>query len=183
VPHPPPGLLERIRLVVGDIALLDVEAVVNPANTSLVLGGGVAGSIRRYGGPSIQEECDRLGPIRTGEAVLTGGGRLKARYVIHAAGPVHRGRAEDETLLAAATRNSLLIAREKRIRRLAFPAISTGIYGFPLRRASEIMLGVTLEFLAGSPFPAEVIFCLFDDEALEVFRGTLATLTAPPAGS
>ncbi len=180
---PPPRVLERMKLVVGNIALLDVEAIVNAANTSLVLGGGVAGAIRRYGGPSIQEECDRLAPIRTGEAVITGGGRLKARFVIHAAGPIYRGRGNEDVELASATRSSLVIARDRKIRSLAVPAISTGVYGFPLKRASEIMLEAILDFLTTSEFPAEVIFCLYDDEALEVFRETLEAFTGPPSRS
>ncbi len=173
----PPLPKDRLKLTVGNIALLDVEAIVNAANTSLVLGGGVAGAIRKYGGPAIQDECDRLAPIRTGEAVITGGGRLKARFVIHAAGPVYTGRGTEDAELAAATRASLRIARDRKISSLAFPAISTGIYGFPIERASEIMLEVTLEFLEANEFPAEVIFCLYDDEALGVFRGTLETLS------
>jgi O-acetyl-ADP-ribose deacetylase (regulator of RNase III) len=121
---------QRIRIVEGDITLLDAEAIVNAANKQLRLGGGVAGAIRARGGPSIQEECDRLAPIDVGQAVITGGGNLKARYVIHAVGPVN-GEGDEEAKLARATTNSLLIARDRRIRSLAFPAISTGIYGSP----------------------------------------------------
>jgi O-acetyl-ADP-ribose deacetylase (regulator of RNase III) len=168
---------KRIRLVQGNIALLECEAIVNPANTSLVLGGGVAGAIKKIGGPSIQEECDRLAPIKTGQAVITGGGNLKAHYVIHAAGPVN-GEGDEGQKLANATRNSLKIARGKKIREIAFPAISTGIFGFPLQKCSEIMIWEAAEFLKANDNPRDVIFCLYDDEALAVFERTLSLALA-----
>lgn len=168
---------KRIRLVQGNIALLACEAIVNPANTSLVLGGGVAGAIKKMGGPSIQEECDRLAPIKTGQAVVTGGGNLKARYVIHAAGPVN-GEGDEERKLVGATRNSLKIARGKKIREIAFPAISTGIFGFPLQKCSEIMIREAAEFLKANDDPRDVIFCLYDDEAMAVFERTLSLALA-----
>ena len=130
---------KKLKLVEGNIVLLDVEAVVNAANSSLILGGGVAGAIRSYGGPSIQEECNKIGPIQVGEAALTNAGNLKAKYVIHAAGPVS-GEGEEEEKLRNATLNSLKIAKEKKIKDIAFPAISTGIFGFPIERCSQIML-------------------------------------------
>jgi len=164
---------KRIRLVQGNIALLDSEAIVNAANTSLILGGGVAGAIRKYGGPSIQEECRALAPIKTGEAVLTGGGNLKAKVVIHAAGPVF-GEGDEDRKLASATRNSLKIARGKKIRQIAFPAISAGVFGFPLQKCSQIMIRETIEFLKANDFPQEVIFCLFDEETLGVFENALS---------
>jgi O-acetyl-ADP-ribose deacetylase (regulator of RNase III) len=169
-----PGPKERIRIVEGDITLLDVEAIVNAANKHLQLGGGVAGAIRARGGPSIQEECDRLAPINVGEAVITGGGKLKAKYVIHAVGPVN-GEGDEEAKLARATLSSLRIAADREIRSLAFPAISTGIYGFPLRECSRIMLGASLDFLNKNGYPREVVFCLFGPEAYEIFRKTLAS--------
>ena len=162
-----------IRIVKGDIALLDSQAIVNAANTSLVLGGGVAGAIKRWGGPSIQEECRLLAPIKTGQAVITGGGNLKAKYVIHAAGPVN-GEGDEERKLANAVRNSLKIARGKKIREVAFPAISTGIFGFPLQQCSEIMIREVLEFLKANDDPRDVIFCIYDDRALAVFEQTLS---------
>jgi O-acetyl-ADP-ribose deacetylase (regulator of RNase III) len=165
----------RIRIVEGDITLLDVEAIVNAANKQLRLGGGVAGAIRARGGPSIQEECDRLAPIDVGQAVITGGGNLKARYVIHAVGPIN-GEGDEEAKLARATRNSLLIARDRKVQSLAFPAISTGIYGFPLEQCSQVMLPVSLDFLKKDRYPREVIFCLYGAEAREVFEKTLASL-------
>jgi len=165
----------KIRLVEGNIALLDVEAVVNAANKNLKLGGGVAGAIRTCGGPSIQEECDRLAPIEVGQAAITGGGNLKARYVIHAAGPVY-GEGDEDAKLERATLSSLEIAREKKIKDIAFPAISTGIFGFPIQRCSEIMFRAAMDFLKKNEYPREVVFCLYGAEAFEVFEKTLAEL-------
>jgi O-acetyl-ADP-ribose deacetylase (regulator of RNase III) len=166
--------MERVRIVEGDITLLDADAVVNAANKHLKLGGGVAGAIRARGGPSIQEECDRLGPIGVGEAVITGAGKLKAKFVIHAAGPVN-GEGDEEDKLARATLSSLRIAADRKFQSLAFPAISTGIYGFPLPECSRIMLRVALDFLGKNKFPREVIFCLYGNEAYDIFRKTLAS--------
>ncbi len=166
---------KKLRLVEGNIALLQVEAVVNAANSSLVLGSGVAGAIRRFGGPSIQKECEKLAPIKVGQAVITSGGNLKAGYVIHAVGPI-QGEGQEEEKLTEATRNSLKIARDRQIKSMAFPALSTGVFGFPLERCSEIMLQVTMDFLKANDFPNEVVFCLYGTEALSVFQGTLARL-------
>ena len=137
---------KKIKLVKGNIVLLEVEAIVNAANKSLILGGGVAGAIRNFGGPSIQEECNKLGSIEVGEAVITKAGNLKAKYVIHAAGPVY-GEGDENQKLTKATLNSLRIAQRKKIKNIAFPAISTGIFHFPLQRCSQIMLKVAMEFL------------------------------------
>ncbi len=168
---------KKIKLVKGNIALLDVEAIVNAANKSLILGGGVAGAIRNFGGPSIQEECNKLGSIEVGEAVITGAGNLKAKYVIHAAGPVY-GEGDEDQKLAKATLNSLKLAERKKIKTIAFPAISTGIFHFPLQRCSQIMLKVAMEFLSKHDFPQEIIFCLYDDKAYSVFKETLEKLRA-----
>jgi len=165
---------DRLRIVEGDITLLDVEAVVNAANKNLQLGGGVAGAIRRRGGRAIQAECDRLAPIEVGEAAITGGGNLMARYVIHAVGPMS-GEGDEEAKLARATLNSLRIAAERKIKSLAFPAISTGIYGFPLQDCSRVMLRISLDFLKKNSYPREIVFCLYGAEAYEVFRKTLAS--------
>ncbi|MBI4464537.1 MAG: macro domain-containing protein, partial [Acidobacteria bacterium] len=121
--------MAQIEIIQGDITEADVEAIVNAANNDLQLGGGVAGAIRRKGGPSIQQACDRIGPVAIGEAAITGGGQLKARYVIHAASMELGGRTTPESL-EASTRHSLLRAEEKKIKSLAFPAIGTGIAGF-----------------------------------------------------
>jgi O-acetyl-ADP-ribose deacetylase (regulator of RNase III) len=165
----------KIKIVEGNIALLEVEAVVNAANKNLKLGGGVAGAIRTYGGPVIQEECDRLSPIKAGQAVITGGGNLKARYVIHAVGPV-QGEGNEDAKLTAATLSSLKIARDRMIKVIAFPAISTGIFGFPLQKCSEIMLETAIDFLKKNNYPPEIVFCLYGREAFSVFEKTLEKL-------
>ncbi len=166
----------KLKLVEGNIVLLDVEAVVNAANKSLVLGGGVAGAIRKLGGPSIQVECYKIGPIKVGEAALTNAGNLKAKYVIHAAGPVY-GEGNEEKKLHNATLNSLKIAEEKKIKDIAFPAISAGIFGFPIQRCSEIMLETAMTFLEEHEYPQEVIFCLYGQDAYSVFENTLEKLS------
>ncbi len=165
----------KLKLVEGNIVLLDVEALVNAANTSLVLGGGVAGAIRSYGGPSIQQECNKIGPIQVGEAVATNAGNLKAKYVIHAAGPVS-GEGKEEEKLRNATLNSLKIAEGRKMKDIAFPAISTGIFGFPIEKCSEIMLKAALEFLKKHKHPQEIVFCLYGQEAYSVFEKTLGKL-------
>lgn len=164
-----------LRLVEGNIALLETEAIVNAANKNLKLGGGVAGAIKTFGGPSIQQECDRLAPIEVGQAVITGAGKLKAKYVIHAVGPVY-GEGDEETKLASATRSSLEIAREKQIKSIAFPAISTGIFGFPLERCSQIMLPVAINFLKKYDYPKIVVFCLYGQEVYRLFETTAERL-------
>lgn len=164
-----------LRLVEGNIALLETEAIVNAANKNLKLGGGVAGAIRTFGGPTIQQECDRLAPIEVGQAVITGGGKLKAKYVIHAVGPVF-GEGDEEAKLASATRSSLEIARERQIESIAFPAISTGIFGFPLERCSQIMLPVAIDFLKKYEYPKIVVFCLYGQEAYHIFEATAERL-------
>lgn len=164
-----------LRLVEGNIALLDTEAIVNAANKNLKLGGGVAGAIRTFGGPSIQQECDRLAPIEVGQAVITGAGQLKAKYVIHAVGPVY-GEGDEEAKLASATLSSLEIARERQIKSIAFPAISTGIFGFPIERCSQIMLTVAIDFLKKYDYPKIVVFCLYGQEAYRLFEATAQRL-------
>lgn len=166
----------KIKLVEGNIALLDVEAVVNAANKNLILGAGVAGAIRKFGGPSIQEECNKIGPIKTGEAVITGGGNLKAKWVIHAVGPVY-GEGQEEDKLRNAILNSLKVASDKKIKSIAFPAISTGIYGFPIEKCSKIMLKVAMEFLEKNDHPQEIVFCLYGEEAYSVFEKSMDKLT------
>ncbi len=168
---------KRLSLLKGNIARLDVDAVVNAANKSLILGGGVAGAIRRLGGPSIQEECSREGPIQVGEAVMTGAGNLKTRHVIHTVGPEY-GEGDEDEKLRRATFNSLRLAKRHRLKNIAFPAISTGIFHFPIIRCSEIMLFEAMDFLKKHPFPEEIIFCLFDDDALETFSNTLDRLAS-----
>jgi O-acetyl-ADP-ribose deacetylase (regulator of RNase III) len=162
----------QIVITQGDITDADVDAVVNAANNELQLGGGVAGAIRRKGGPSIQEECDRIGTIPLGEAAITTGGQLKAKYVIHAASMQLGDRTTAENL-EASTRNSLLRADEKKIKSIAYPAIGTGIAGFDTRRCAEIMLRVVAEHLKGNTSLERVVFVLFDAASREIFDRAL----------
>jgi len=164
----------QIELWNGDICDLEVDAIVNAANTSLLGGGGVDGAIHRAAGPGLREECEKLGGCPTGEARITGGHRLKARHVIHAVGPVWRGgNAGEEALLAGCYRNSLTLAARHGVRSIAFAAISTGIYGFPRPRATEIAVAETRRFLATERNIARVIFCCFDAELLMLYRAAL----------
>lgn len=169
---------KKLTLVQGDLTELTVDAIVNAANSGLQLGGGVAGAIRAKGGPSIQEECNRIGPIRVGEAAVTGGGNLKASYVIHAVGPSYGEGNEDEKLRNA-TLNSLKRATEKGLKTIAFPAVSTGIFGFPKDRCAEIMLKTASEFLKTQETSLEeVILCLWSKGDLELFEKTLDTASS-----
>jgi O-acetyl-ADP-ribose deacetylase (regulator of RNase III) len=161
------------RLV--DITTLDVDAIVNAANDRLAPGGGVCGAIHRAAGPRLAAACEQLGGCPTGEARITPGFRLKARQVIHAVGPVWRGgeRGERE-LLASAYRAALRVADEHGVSTIAFPAISTGIYGFPLRKATEIAVRTVRETLARGSSVDEVIFACFGEETLAVYEEVLA---------
>lgn len=160
------SLKDRVEVVEGDITRLRVDAVVNAANTSLLGGGGVDGAIHRAAGPRLLEECRALHGCRTGQARLTGGYDLPARWVIHTVGPVWQGgqKGEDE-LLAAAWRNSLKIAADKEMETVAFPSVSTGAYRFPLDRAARIAAREVREFLAASEYPRKVVFCAFGPDA------------------
>jgi len=163
------GIEKRIVFEQGDLTEADVDAVVNAANNDLQLGGGVAGAIRRTGGPEIQKECDRIGSIAVGEAAVTTGGRLKARYVIHAASMQLGGRTTAGPLRAS-TRNSLLRAAEKGLKSMAFPAVGTGIAGFPMKDCARIMLEEVAAHLKGQTSVEQVRFVLFDQAALNTFR-------------
>jgi len=155
-------ILERIVVVEGDITKQEVEAIVNAANSTLMGGGGVDGAIHRAAGPGLVEECRRLGGCPTGQAKMTRGHNLPAKWVIHTVGPVWHGgtRGEDE-LLASCYRNSLQLAVEIGIRSIAFPAISTGAYGFPLERATAIALSEVRSFLEKNPSLEKVVFVCF----------------------
>ncbi|MEW6145505.1 MAG: macro domain-containing protein [Thermodesulfobacteriota bacterium] len=167
------GADRRILVTIGDITDMDVDAIVNAANTDLLLGSGVAGSIRRKGGPSIQAECDRLAPIPLGEAAVTGGGALKARYVIHAAGMRPGGEVGEESLIYA-TRNSLRRADELSLHSIAFPAIGTGVGGFPVEECARIMISTVTDYLANEDTSIEKIyFVLFDEPAFRFFEKVL----------
>lgn len=165
----------KVTLQQGDITEASVDAVVNAANTQLQLGAGVAGAIRRKGGPSIQQECDACGSVPLGEVALTGGGQLKARYVIHAAS-MHLGGLTNEDSLRNSTMNSLKRAEEKRLTSIAFPAIGTGIAGFPMTRCAQIMLEEVRKHLQGSTTLQHVLFVLFDASALQAFQHTLTAM-------
>jgi len=149
-----------LELVEGDITEMETDAIVNAANAQLILGGGVAGAIRRRGGPKIQAECDKIGGTFVGGAVITTGGNLKAKYVIHAVGP-RMGEGNEDEKLRNATLNSLKLADENKLKSISFPAVSTGIFGFPIQRCAQIMLGTTIEYLKGSTGIEKVAFCLF----------------------
>ena len=172
---------DRIEILKGDITKMEVDAIVNAANDDLILGGGVAGAIRRAGGESIQEECNRIGPIPLGEAAVTGAGNLPVRFVIHAAS-MSLGERTTEPNLRAATRNSLLRAKENNIRTIAFPAIGTGIAMFPIDRCARVMLEEVRAHLSAPTSIQKVYFVLFDERTLEAFRDAFAEATGgPPA--
>jgi O-acetyl-ADP-ribose deacetylase (regulator of RNase III) len=164
------SLKDRMDVVEGDITKLRVDAIVNAANTSLLGGGGVDGAIHRAAGPGLLEECRALHGCRPGEARLTGGHRLPARWVIHTVGPVWQGgeKGEDE-VLANAWKNSLRLAAGNDMDTVAFPSISTGAYRFPLERAAAIAVREVADFLARSPRPRKVIFCTFGPEAYRAY--------------
>ena len=168
-----------IELMRGDITRVNTDAIVNAANTSLLGGGGVDGAIHRAGGPAILEECRRIGGCKTGDAVITTGGNLPARYVIHTVGPVwsggHRGEPE---LLAGAYCNSLRLADEHTLTSIAFPSISTGAYRYPIEDAARIALETTVAHLRGGSSLQRVLFVLFSDHDLEVYRTTLPQVLA-----
>lgn len=161
-----------LELVDGDITEMDVDAIVNAANTQLILGGGVAGAIRKKGGPKIQQQCNRTGGTFVGGAVITTGGNLKARHVIHAVGP-RMGEGGENDKLRNATFNSLKLADKYNLRSIAFPAVSAGIFGFPITRCAEIMLSTTIAYLEGQTGLKKVMFCLFGRDAYEVFENQL----------
>ena len=165
----------KIALQQGDITDAGVDAIVNAANTRLQLGAGVAGAIRRKGGPTIQQECDQIGPVSLGEAALTSGGQLKARHVIHAAS-MHLGGLTNEGSLRDATVNSLKRAVEKQLTSIAFPAIGTGVAGFPLSRCAQVILEEVRKHLSGPTTLEQVLFVLFDTPALTAFEQALAAM-------
>ena len=167
-----------IQLIKGDITKMKVDAIVNAANSSLLGGGGVDGAIHRAGGPKILEECmvirEKQGGCKTGEAVITTGGNLPAKYVIHTVGPVwYGGKNNEDELLANAYKNSLRLATEYEIKSIAFPNISTGVYGFPKQRAAEIAVNAVKGFFNLTTLIKEVFFVCFDEENYKIYQSLL----------
>jgi O-acetyl-ADP-ribose deacetylase len=168
--------LKNIELLQGDITRLDVDAIVNAANSSLLGGGGVDGAIHRAAGPQLLAECRKIGGCPTGEARITGGYHLAARHVIHTVGPVYQGRPRDRELLASCYRSSLSLAVQNNIRSVAFPAISCGVYGYPIAEACRVAVQTTGEFLEKHASIERVVFVLFSAGDLKVYQDYLSSL-------
>ena len=164
-----------LQLEQGDITECAADAIVNAANSELILGAGVAGAIRIKGGPSIQEECNRIGFCPVGNASITSAGNLPARFIIHAVGPKW-GEGQEVKKLRNATLNSLKCAEDRSLKSIAFPAISTGIYGFPLKLAAETLLGAAKQYLSRETGIKTVIFILFDIDSFNIFKDQLIFL-------
>ena len=170
----------RVEVIKGDITKLSLDAIVNAANSSLMGGGGVDGAIHRAGGPAILEECKKIvarqGGCKTGEAVITTGGNLPSRYVIHTVGPVwNGGRSSEERSLANCYSNSLRLALDHQVRTIAFPSISTGVYGFPKSKAARIAVRAIKDFLITNPALEKVVLVCFDDENYSLIKESLNT--------
>ena len=165
----------RITLMKGDITELDCDAVVNAANTELWMGSGVAGSISKKGGQAIEDEAVKMGPVELGDAILTNGGSLRAAHVIHAAA-MHPGESANVESVEDATRNTLLIASDKKLHSVAFPALGTGVGGLSLMHCARAMLSETKKFLETNEYPQHVYFVLYDIGALDAFRETFDSL-------
>lgn len=164
----------RMSVLRGDITRLRVDAIVNAANTSLLGGGGVDGAIHRAAGPGLLDECRRLGGCPTGEARITGGYDLPARYVIHAVGPVYHAVEDAARLLRSAYESALQLAAEAGVASIAFPCISTGAYGYPKDEACDIAVGTVSAWIDGHELPGEVVFCCFDDDDEALYRKRLS---------
>jgi O-acetyl-ADP-ribose deacetylase (regulator of RNase III) len=161
----------RIQIIQGDITKLDVDAIVNAANTTLLGGGGVDGAIHRAAGKELLEYCRKLNGCKTGEAKITPGFKLPAKFIIHTVGPVwNGGNRNEDSLLASCYQNSLKLAAENNLKIIAFPAISTGVYRFPLERATKIALAETKTFLEKNLIPEKVIFVCFGEEAYSTYQ-------------
>lgn len=170
------AIRQAIEPCMGDITKLDCDVIVNAANTSLLGGGGVDGAIHRAAGPSLLEECRTLGGCPTGEARITKGYNLPARYVIHTVGPVYSGKPKDSVLLAGCYRESLNLAIKKKIKTMAFPAISCGVYGYPIEEACKIAVDTVCEFIMQHPSIQKVLFILFSDSDERVYKDYIYSL-------
>ncbi len=172
-------LLSHITIKQGDITREAVDAIVNAANTSLLGGGGVDGAIHRAAGPGLLEECRTLGGCPSGEAKITGGYNLKARFVIHTPGPVYRdGRRGEREILANSYRNSMKRAHEKNLKSISFPAISTGVYGYPREEACTVAVGTVLDYMKSTGYTIDVHFVLFDNDNYNLYKNYIEQLKA-----
>jgi len=172
----------RLSLIQGDITKQETDAIVNAANSGLMGGGGVDGAIHRAGGPAILEDCKKIvaksGRLPAGQAVITTGGNLKAKYVIHTVGPVwHGGQSGEPETLASAYRESLKVAVENKVKSISFPSISTGIYSYPVPEASKVAIGAVADFLSKDTSLKEVVFILFDSRTLSAYEQALEEIT------
>jgi O-acetyl-ADP-ribose deacetylase len=170
-------ILAKIEIQQGDITKLDVDAIVNAANTKLLGGGGVDGAIHRAAGPQLLEECRTIGGCPTGEARITRGYNLPARHVIHAVGPVYGGRPQDKQLLAGCYSSSLNLAVENNLTTVAFPAISCGVYGYPIKEACKIAVDTCIDFLRRNPSLKKIIFIQFSEKDYAVYDAYLKSLS------
>ena len=166
-------IIEKIEVKQGDITKLKVDAIVNAANKSLLGGGGVDGAIHRAAGPDLLAECKTVGGCPTGEARITGGYNLFAKYVIHTVGPVYSGKSQDRRLLAQCYLNSLILGNDYNIKSVAFPAISCGVYGYPIKEACQVAVDTTCGFLEKNRSIEKVIFILFSAENINVYEDYL----------
>ena len=175
-------ILDKLEVMQGDITKLSVDAIVNAANSSLLGGGGVDGAIHRAAGPALVKECRTLGGCPTGEARITKGYNLAARYVIHTVGPVYSGKPRDKTLLTGCYQNSLKLAAENNVHSLAFPAISCGVYGYPIEEACQIAINTACSFLKKNQIIEKVIFMLFSPGDLKVYEEYIQSLDQRQTG-
>ena len=169
-------ILEKLELMQGDITKLEVDAIANAANTSLLGGGGVDGAIHRAAGKGLLEECRTIGGCPTGEARISGGYNLAASHVIHTVGPVYSGKPKDKTLLTGCYQSSLQLAADSGLASIAFPAISCGVYGYPIEQACKTAVDITCTFLKTNPSIARVIFMLFSPGNLNVYEAYIRSL-------